>query len=361
MTQGSPIQDATETGQPLLAFAETLRTSLVNGVILVEPGEKLGTFTPEARRILKMSNGAESRLSLEVLPAPLAKAAHEILLAGQVSASREVDLSSFGGAAMLRVSGFPVRDAKGIDRVILLLTDAGRARQFETHLLQVDRLATIGTMAASMAHEIKNALVACRTFADLLFEKKLEPELVDIVRREMARIDAIVSRMLKFSAPPPVRRAAVHLHEVIDHSIRLVKPQMETSSIELQLSLAAAPDVVRGDEYELQQAFVNLLLNAIDALSLEGKVSIHSSGISLAQGSATGPAAREICVAISDTGPGITKDNLQRVFEPFFTTKPTGTGLGLAVTQRIIHEHGGRISAESEPGKGTTFKVFLPA
>ena len=236
-------------------------------------------------------------------------------------------------------------------------------RQLEERLEQLDRLATIGTLAASMAHEIRNALVPGKTFVDLLLEKHPDAELADLVRREMGRIDAIVSRMLNFSGPTRHALSEVRLHEVLEHSLRLVQPQLESRTISLSRSFLAAPDVVKGDEYQLQQAFVNLFLNAFDAMGTNGTLSVATETIPRDAHSGSHKALAnqtQLRVAIKDNGAGIPPEVMGRLFEPFFTTKPSGTGLGLAITRRIILEHRGDISVESQPGIGAAFHILLP-
>jgi signal transduction histidine kinase len=245
-----------------------------------------------------------------------------------------------------------------------MLNDLTTARQLEERLNQLDRLANLGTLAATMAHEIKNALVAGKTFIDLLLEQNKEAELVEVVRREVARIAAIVSRMLKFSGPGRAEFGEVHLHEVLEHSLRLVEPQLAGKSAVLNRSFQAAPDLLKGDDYQLQQAFVNLFLNAVEALGPNGTLSVTTETCApdASSGKRGSPANRpHLRVAIKDTGAGIAPENMARLFEPFFTTKPHGTGLGLAITRRIIQEHRGDISVESQPGQGTAFQILLPA
>jgi signal transduction histidine kinase len=135
----------------------------------------------------------------------------------------------------------------------------------------------------------------------------------------------------------------------------LVQPQLASKSILLERSLQANPDGAKGDEYELQQAFVNLLLNALEAMTEKGKLTVTTSA--LPEGIS---GLRRLQVVIQDTGEGILPEHMSHLFEPFFTTKAAGTGLGLAITRRIIQEHGGSISVESRPGQGTTFTVLLP-
>jgi two-component system sensor histidine kinase HydH len=245
--------------------------------------------------------------------------------------------------------------------VALVLRDLSSAKRFEHDMQRLERLATIGTLSASMAHEIKNALVAGKTFIELLVEKNQDAELAGIVRREMGRIDSIVSQMLKFAGPAKPSFTAIRLHEILEHSLRLVQTQMEGKSITLNRSFHAVPDLAKGDDYQLQQAFVNLFLNALEAMAPKGMLTVATETVFAAMtATSQNPPEATLRVTIKDTGAGIAPENLARLFEPFFTTKPSGTGLGLPITRRIIQEHGGAITVESLPHKGTTFSVVLP-
>jgi signal transduction histidine kinase len=170
--------------------------------------------------------------------------------------------------------------------------------------------------------------------------------------------------MLKFAGPARPVFSDVHLHELLDHSLRLVQPQLEAKSIASSRSFQAAPDLVRGDEFQLQQAFVNLFLNALEAMAPEGTLSVATELISSKAQTAQpgGSAGRaQLRVTVKDDGAGIAPRDLAHLFEPFFTTKANGTGLGLSITRRIILEHQGTITVESQPGRGTAFHILLPA
>jgi signal transduction histidine kinase len=251
-------------------------------------------------------------------------------------------------------------DQANIPRVF---NEGSSVSHFEDHIERLNRLAGLGTLAACMAHEIKNALVAGKTFIDLLLENNQDAELAEVVRRELGRIDTMVTRMLKFARPGEFSSRKIHLHEILDQSLRLVEPLMDAKPVSHSRSFAAAADLVDGDEHELQQAFVNLLLNAVDALGPNGKVVVATNLISTGLGDigSPQPAAGAVQVTIQDTGAGIAPENMKRLFEPFFTTKPSGTGLGLAITRRILQQHRGEISAKSQLGEGTTFTILLPA
>jgi two-component system NtrC family sensor kinase len=259
--------------------------------------------------------------------------------------------------------GKGAKNKAGASLVGKLREHMGSGRAVEPLLRRLDRLATIGTLSASMAHEIKNALVAGKTFIDLLLEQHPDAELVGIVRRELARIDSIVNHMLKFAGPERPVFTAVSLHEVLEHSLRLVQPQLQDKAIAVNRSLQAVDEVVNGDDFQLQQAFVNLLLNALEAMGPNGRLTVET----LTPESAAAPVrrsgsglARKLLVVIQDTGAGIAPEHLGQLFEPFFTTKPQGTGLGLAITRHIIQAHGGTIEVESQLGSGTVFRIALP-
>jgi signal transduction histidine kinase len=244
---------------------------------------------------------------------------------------------------------------------IAVLHDVTPAKRVEQNVLRADRLASLGTLAASMAHEIKNALVAVKTFVDLLRQHDPEPDLTEIVGREIRRIDSILSQMLKLAGPAKPSFVPLHAHDVLAHSLRLVQHQIEGKKVHLHRDFRATPDWIQGDEYQLQQAFINFFFNALEAMGPEGQLSVMTD---LAVPDVTGTPARKsqsyFRLRIQDTGIGVPPENLDRLFEPFFTTKPNGTGLGLPISRRIIEEHGGTVAVQSELNKGTLLSILLP-
>lgn len=232
----------------------------------------------------------------------------------------------------------------------------GSADAFDQKIQRLDRLANLGLVSASVAHEIKNGLVAINTFVQLLLQKGEDKELAETVQRELKRIDELVSQMLRFATPSRANAptAEVRVHDLFEHSLRLLNYPLNAKLITLQKNFRAQPGIVRGDEAQLQQVFMNLLLNAVEALGANGALTISTEIAGMAE---TG---RELLITVQDSGVGISAENLQRLFEPFFTTKKNGTGLGLAICHRIISDHGGSISAHSETGQGSTFSIRLP-
>jgi signal transduction histidine kinase len=219
---------------------------------------------------------------------------------------------------------------------------------------RLDRLANLGLVAASAAHEIKNGLVAINTFVELLAQKNEEPEMAEMVRREFLRINGLVTQMLRFAAPKPAAFAKLSVHELLDHSLRLLEHQMSGQMIALKRNFAARPDTIHGDESQLQQAFMNLLLNAVEAIGGAGELTVSTQTAPDKHG------LRRLNIFIHDSGPGVTAKNLPHLFEPFFTTKKEGTGLGLPICRRAVEEHRGTIEVQSEAGHGTTFRISLP-
>src|SRR5438552_13316764 len=147
-----------------------------------------------------------------------------------------------------------------------VVSESSLAEDPEQQMRHLNRLASIGTLSASMAHEIKNALVPVKTFVELLIKDNKGADLADIASREIKRIDSIVSQMLKFGGPAKPTFALLHLHDVLEHCLRLVEHQLTAKRIRLTRSLAAAPDLLCGDSYQLEQGLLNLLLNAIEAM-----------------------------------------------------------------------------------------------
>jgi signal transduction histidine kinase len=227
------------------------------------------------------------------------------------------------------------------------------AAELQDNLRRLDRLASLGLVAASAAHEIKNGLVAVSTFTQVLAEKNEDKEMAAVVQRELKRIDSLVTQMLRFASPKPATLALVPVHQVLDHSIRLLEHQMTGLKIALKRDYLADPGTVLGDEAQLQQVFMNLMLNAIEAIEGGGELAVRTEVTS------DYPAAKKLKIHFSDTGCGIAPEQMARVFDPFYTTKKNGTGLGLAICQRVAQEHQGFIEVQSVPGKGSTFTVSL--
>ena len=346
-------------------FTNVLHDCLNGAVLAVDEHGKVTGLNPRAEALLGLKAGRNQGKSMEELPAPVVKLIEETLSSGKPVASREFTLPGGAhGQLTLRASATPIGSKAGkTSGVVVVLNDISTAGKWESNMRRLDRLHSVGTLSASMAHEVKNAFVAVKTFVDLLLEQNKNVDLADIVRLEMSRIDTILGQMRRFAGPVQPNFSEVRLNFLMDKSLTLVQHLLEEKKIKVTRSLAASHDLLKGDPDQLEQAFINLLFNALDAMKPHGKLAVSTE--MLEAGTKIGGFSPQknrplLRVAIHDNGAGIPPENMDRLFEPFFTTKTDGTGLGLAITRRIIQEHHGAITVQSELHKGTTFNLFLP-
>ncbi|RMG03575.1 MAG: sensor histidine kinase [Nitrospirae bacterium] len=239
-----------------------------------------------------------------------------------------------------------------------MLTELDRARQEiqRCHLEEIkriERMATLGEMAAAIAHEIKNPLAgisgAIQVISEDFRDDDPRKEIVQEILVEIERLDKAVRNLLSFSKPITPQKEPVYLHDLLEKTISLVQQQAESLNIQIGIETSAEKIVAEVDRELIQQVFLNLILNSFHAMPGGGKLTISITK--------TDSSAR---IAFSDTGEGIPNENLKKVFKPFFTTRHTGTGLGLAISRNIVEAHGGMIDVESTIGLGSTFTITLP-
>jgi two-component system NtrC family sensor kinase len=230
------------------------------------------------------------------------------------------------------------------------------------HVLHVEKMATVGKMAAVVAHEINNPLSGILTYAKLLRKwmdhgdggsdkRKDALECLDLIAGESRRCGELVKNLLTFSRTPPINLQTIDLNSIVDRTVRLVHHQCEMNGIQLQLEPAHDIPLVRCDPSQIEQVLLALMMNAIDAMPRGGNLWVRTG---------LGDSSEEVILVVRDDGVGIPADILPHIFEPFLTTKESGVGLGLAISHGIIERHDGRIEVASELGKGTTFTIALP-
>ncbi len=341
-------------GSAGLNFTDILSDCLACALIAADDRREITAFNAVAETLTGLPAAQLLRQPLHRLPRPLADILQQSLTTGQPVQDRHVCLPAANGPERaIRVNVVPTLTPEGkISGVVAAFNDLSSAQDLERNMRWLDRLASIGTLSASMAHEMKNALVGIKTFLELLVNQNPDAELAGLVHKEVRRIDAIISQMLRFAGPAKPTFARIRLNKLLDHSLRVIQYQLEKGNITLKTAFADPADWVLGDHYQLEQAFLNLFLNAIEAMGPGGQLTVAT------EISAAAPA--QIRVSIKDTGQGIAPENQGRLFEPFFTTKPNGTGLGLSITRRIIQEHDGSISVETQPNRGTGFTLVFP-
>lgn len=231
----------------------------------------------------------------------------------------------------------------------------------QTQLLHSEKLAAVGKLAATVAHEVNNPLTGVYTYIKLM-ERKIEQGQIDAadvgkyrgyletMRREVERTTAIVQNLLDFTRPKEPVRKPLNLVTVVEESLALIRNKLSLNNIEVVNLITPLPEVL-ADPAHMKQVFLNLLINACEAMEGGGILTID--GISEEK-------ENRVTVSVHDTGVGIEPEHLARIFDPFFSTKEKGTGLGLSVVNGIVSRHNGKVDVESSPGKGTTIRVTLP-
>ncbi len=253
----------------------------------------------------------------------------------------------------ITLSAFP-REKKASGHVIVF-NDITDEALMEEHLFRTDKLASLGMLAAGMAHEVNTPLTGISSYIQMLLKdfkgNKDQAELLKKVDKQAERIKNLVGRLLNFSRPGEVQYSEVSINEVIMDTFELFGKQMEKSGIEFEFNLDKSVGPVYGDYIKLQQVLTNLLINARDAIRDRGTIKIS-----------TKTEDREVFITIQDDGMGISEENLRKIYDPFFSTKKDrgGTGLGLSISYAIIREHLGTISVRSRIKEGTTFLIRLP-
>jgi two-component system, NtrC family, sensor kinase len=354
------IQGKAREIERLSQFNDRVVESLSDGLVVVDFEDRVLRWNRRMEELTGLDRGrALGRRIGTVFPRPFVEMLH--------SAWREAP----GGRAFYRVpidfgdpkrtlmfnvtiAPFQIVDAAHAGWM-LVLEDVTERANLEEQLRLSEKMAAIGLLAAGVAHEVNTPLTGISSFTQMLLERS-EPDdprtqLLEKIERQTFRAAKIVSSLLNLARPSGGETGPIDLHAVVGDVLSLLEHQFKLSKIQVRKELAPSGLIVRGVEYKLQQVFLNLFLNARDAMPKGGWLSVSTSAVA---GSAV--------VEVSDTGVGIPSEHLARIYDPFFTTKPEGggTGLGLSVTYGIVQEHGGSLSCESAAGQGTRFRLVLP-
>lgn len=255
---------------------------------------------------------------------------------------------------------------------IIIFSEISQTKRIQAEIIRMDRMASMGILSSGIAHEIRNPLAGIKAMAQTM-EEELENdspqfEYIERIIRQVNRLDDLLKAFFSYAKPVRPDPSACHIRNIIKEVTPLFKRKMREENIKIQQSFGDNLSEVFVDSNQIEQVFLNLFLNAFEAMSDGGKLSITARNAERPQplidrrNRIPGLFSNHyIEISISDTGSGIHKDVRDKIFNPFFTTKSNGTGLGLSIVYQIIREHGGQIDIESEEGKGTTFTIFLPA
>jgi two-component system nitrogen regulation sensor histidine kinase GlnL len=360
--------------QKIRPLWDQIFSSFGDGLVILDTGRIVIGMNPAAEIITGFS--AESTLGWDVLGAfPENEALFEKLDAafrdGAALTLREMAWKGHGRArATVDVSATPLTDDDGdLSGWILVFRDVTPVKKLEEEVRKADRLAMMGTIAAGLAHEIKNPLGGIKGAAQLLTRETLSPEsseYLQIIIKEADRVNRLVNQLLTFSRPKDLSLEPLNLNELIDAILILQKEPLEKKKVRIVREFDPSLPSVLGDADELKQVFLNFIVNAADAVGERhadggGEIRLKTRMATnfKIKGAEGQKPSRMIVTEIRDNGTGIGAENRNKLFTPFFTTKEKGYGLGLAISQRVINEHGGVIHLESEEGRGTTFQILL--
>lgn len=355
----------------LKSYTDNILASVKTGIVTVDLDGRVVTLNPAAELLTGFFAGeAAGRYCTEVFrESPVIGEILMETLANRADAPGiPLTLKRRNGVLVpveFRVA--PLKGGEGKDLgVVGVLRDLTVVRELQRQLERSDRLAAVGTLAAGLAHEIKNPLTSLVTFTrhltrrfdDASFRERFQ----SIVPRELERINRIVERLLELSRPARLTPTPVHVPALLDRAVDLYSHRIEAQGVRVTREYAATLVTVSADEDQLYRAFVNLVANALDAMDQGGRLLLRAGWSDEREPDLSGllRAGPRLRVEISDTGVGIASAAMDRIFTPFFSTKEAGTGLGLALTHKIVEDHGGSIMVRSNPGIGTTFRILLP-
>jgi two-component system, NtrC family, sensor kinase len=354
------LERKVEEYERLKEFSENIVESIHVGILAADLDDRVESWNSQIERLTGISRAdAVGRRLNQLLPAELCEAIdpshsasgiqniYKFVLRPPAGDSRDVTLN-------IAIAPLISRDAQHIGRLIIF-EDITDHAELERRLVQADKLSSIGLLAAGVAHEVNTPLAVISTYAQMLAKQisgdSEKAPLLEKIARQTFRASEIVNSLLNFSRTSPTEFVSVDLNKVVNETLTLVEHQLAKARIEVKLALDPALPRIKANPGKLQQVFLNLFLNARDAMENGGTLAVRSTeqdGL--------------VRITVADSGAGIAQENLTRIFDPFFTTKAAkkGTGLGLSVSYGIVREHGGEIEVDSQLGAGTRFELSFP-
>lgn len=338
-------------------FSDTVVENMPMGLLVIDPDGRIASFNQTAEAVLQLSSHEVlEKKANEILPKQLWSLIDELETKKGII-EKEIDCPlEEGKMTPLDVS---VSLLEGDDGTflgdVILFRDLTEVQNLKREIERNRRLASLGRLAAGIAHEIRNPLSSIKGFATYFRERyKGIPEdqkIAEIMVQEVERLNRVIGQLLEFARPVKIDKKPTSMHTVIQHSLKMIQRQAQEKNINISTNLSPEIKNVSVDADRINQVLLNLYLNSIEAMEHGGALSVELSWDENSQ------TAR---IAVSDTGAGIKKEDIVHIFDPYFTTKQSGTGLGLAIVHKSIESHKGEVRVESEPGKGTTVTILLP-
>ena len=338
------------------AFSDSLVENMPIGLVAINDRGEIISFNQTAESVLGYSfSEVIGKTADQILPQPC-KALLQSLKVEKKVIEKEIDCPVHTGEIIpLEVIATTLEEDDGNPiGYVILFRDVTEVQHLKKEMERSRRLASLGSLAAGVAHEIRNPLSSIKGFATFFKERYRDnPEdqkTAEIMVQEVERLNRVISQLLEFARPMDMNRQWISLQEVIRHTLKMIEGQARLNNITIHTDIPPDSGNVMIDSDKIKQVLLKLYLNAVGAMENGGTLSVTLSPHN----------SRTIRIDVSDTGKGIDEKDLARIFDPYFTTKSSGTGLGLAIVYKIIEAHDGEIRVTSEPGKGTTVSVFLP-
>lgn len=353
---GIAVNNAQLYAQVVLAneYIENIVATIESGVVAVDASGRIAMFNRAAEQLTGLTAVQVRQQPMRTLPACLREVLDATLTAGRLVTRPEMDLSDGQTIRPIICTTSPLRDPGGmLLGAVAVFSDLTPLKELELERRRAERLAYLAVFAAGIAHEIKNPLVAVKTFFQLLDRQpnldRLTDELGQVALREVERMEKLLERLRSLARPSERPQQVLDLRGPLGESLETMRVLSHEKGIVVSVDLGPKPCPVIGDHGELVQLFLNLLLNAVEATPPRGMV--RAELVSTRD---------QATVAVVDTGPGIQPDLLDRLFEPFVTTKPHGSGLGLAICASVARSHGATLRATNRPSGGAVFTVQFP-
>lgn len=342
-------------------YVDNILSTMASGVIAVDASGHVSLFNRAAEQLTGLSFNRRLHPPYTELPTALAEPLRETLVEGKAYSQLEIFIQTQAGLPLPLVCSTASLSGKdgSTHGALIVFSDLTRLKELEYEKQRAERLASFGSLASGVAHEIKNPLVAIRTFAELLPERfsdvDFREDFSKVVVREIDRIDNLVARLRGIASAPQQQTGSVDVRQPISDTLKLLRGQLEQSHTAVRFTADDDTPFVTIDESQLKQLFLNIFQNALEAMGQGGELNVR-----VARNQSGGTSW--ILIEVSDSGPGLPESVKDHIFEPFFTTKPTGSGLGLAICRSIVDAHRGSIRAENNRShSGTTIVVELPA
>jgi PAS domain S-box-containing protein len=341
-------------------YTQSILRSVTSGVITVGPDASVATLNPSAERMLGIPEDqavAKTIRSVFKDDGGLSADVTKVLEGRSPRTLRDISVITRGGKTVhAQAAVSRMRDVGGRRLgAVVTIEDVSEVKALTDQLIRADRLAAMGELTAGVAHEVRNPLGIIRASVQLMEEsadnRVKVHDAAEVIKHEIDRLDRVIKSLLDFGRPSSPTMRLVDVRRVLEEVVLFTRKFADRSKVQIIEEYADDVHEITGDPEQLKQVFVNLISNAVQAMTEEGGILTVSTGFE----------DEFVFVRFSDTGPGIPSEAIGKVFDPFFSTRDDGTGLGLTIVHRIVDEHGGHIEVTSDAGTGTAFTVHLPA